>query len=238
MISPLIAFSIRAPLARSLRASPIRRGTQRSAPPHAPKKLTRISVLHFSVAALLASASLASAATSPAPAAADLAFFEASVRPLLVERCYECHGDKKQKGGLRLDSLPGWQAGGDTGGVIVPGDPAKSLLIEAIHYKNEDLQMPPKQALSSAEIALLTDWIRRGAPDPRTTVPASGAPKIAPMTLAEARAHWAFQPIISPTVPPGQNAIDHFVGARLAAENLAPNPPADPRTLVRRAYVT
>lgn len=210
-------------------------------------------------AAIIAAASVSA---SPAPAAADLAFFESQVRPLLVERCYECHGDKKQKGGLRLDSLPGWQAGGDTGAVIVPGDPAKSLLIEAIHYKNEDLQMPPKQALSATEVATLTEWIRRGAPDPRTTVPTSGATKIVPMTLAEARAHWAFQPIIAPNLPPSvspspalptspssalplspaplpsDHPIDRFIRARLAAENLAPNPLADPRTLVRRAYFT
>ena len=91
------------------------------------------------------------------PNADDLAFFEGKVRPLLIERCYECHSDKKQKGGLRLDSQPGWQAGGDTGAVIVPGDPAKSLLVAAISRKNEDLQMPPKEALSAAEVAILAN---------------------------------------------------------------------------------
>ena len=60
------------------------------------------------------------------------AFFESKVRPLLIEHCYECHGDKKQKGGLRLDSMPGWQTGGDSGPVIVPGQPDTSLLIDAI----------------------------------------------------------------------------------------------------------
>ena len=146
-------------------------------------------------------ASLTPAASSPASNAADFAFFESKVRPLLIERCYECHSDKKQKGGLRLDSQPGWQAGGDTGTVIVPGDPAKSLLIEAIGRKNEDLQMPPKEALSAAEVALLTEWIQRGAPDPRTTAPAPSAPKIVPMTLAQARTHWSFQPITAPALP-------------------------------------
>ena len=200
--------------------------------------------------------SLLVARTLAAANAADLAFFEGKVRPLLIERCYECHSDKKQKGGLRLDSLPGWQAGGDTGAVIVPGDPAKSLLIEAIGRKNEDLQMPPKEALSAVEVAILTEWIQRGAPDPRTTAPAASAPKIVPMTLAQARTHWSFQPITAPALPPSvslspplprspspspspsQHPIDRFIHARLAAENLPPNLPADPHTLVRRAYLT
>ena len=196
------------------------------------------------------------------PNAADLAFFESKVRPLLVERCYECHSEKKQKGGLRLDSQPGWQAGGDTGTVIVPGDSEKSLLVAAIGRKNEDLQMPPKEALSAAEIAIFTEWVQRGAPDPRTTAPAPSAPKIVPMTLAQARTHWSFQPIADPALPssvspspplslspspslplspspvPSDHPIDRFIRARLPAEKLTPHPPADPRTLVRRAYVT
>ncbi len=173
----------------------------------------------------------------------DLAFFENKVRPLLIEHCYECHDARKQKGGLRLDSLPGWQTGGDSGDVIKPGDPGASLLIEAIRYGDEDLQMPPKQKLDSREIAILTEWILRGAPDPRLTVPEDTGPKIIAMTLDQARAHWSFQPIVAPPVPAappgdaGHNAIDRFVRTRLAAENLAPNPRADPRTLVRRAYL-
>ncbi len=182
-------------------------------------------------------------AAAPALAADDAAFFEAKVRPLLLARCTECHGDKKQKGGLRLDSRPGWHTGGDSGPALVPGDPGRSLLIEAIGYKHEDLQMPPKEPLPPAEVAVLTEWIARGAPDPRTAIPSSSVPKPAAMTLAQARDHWAFRPIVAPPVPtppglaPDAHPIDRFVRARLAAENLAPNPPADPRTLVRRAYV-
>ncbi len=179
-----------------------------------------------------------------APSADDLAFFEAKVRPLLAEHCYECHGAKKQKSGLRLDSLPGWKAGGDDGPVIKPGDPEASRLIEAVRYKNADLQMPPDNPLRADQVAILIEWVKRGAPDPRATVPVDTAPKIAAMTLDQARAHWAFQPIVSPRVPElpaalaGHNAIDRFVRTRLAAENLAPNPPADRRTLIRRAYFT
>ncbi|MBI5767901.1 MAG: PSD1 domain-containing protein [Verrucomicrobia bacterium] len=181
---------------------------------------------------------VACTSAAPAPNSDDLAFFESKVRPLLADRCYECHGARKQKSGLRLDSLPGWQAGGDGGDVIRPGDPARSRLIEAVRYTNEDLQMPPKESLRPDEVAVLVEWVKRGAPDPRTTAPTDSPPKIAAMSLEQAREHWAFRPVIAPPVPAGVHPIDHLVRTRLAAEKLAPNPPADPRTLIRRAYLT
>ncbi|NJM55800.1 MAG: hypothetical protein HC841_07845 [Verrucomicrobiae bacterium] len=95
---------------------------------------------------------------------AGLEFFEAKVRPLLIERCHECHADKKQKGGLRLDSKHGWQQGGDSGAALVPGKPDASLLIRAVRWTDKDLEMPPKQKLSDAEIAVLTQWVAMGAP--------------------------------------------------------------------------
>jgi hypothetical protein len=94
-------------------------------------------------------------------------FFEAKIRPLLIERCEECHGPKKQKGGLRLDSKAGWQTGGDTGAALKPGDPEASLLIKAVRYGDKDLQMPPKRQLAPEEVAALEQWIKLGAPDPR-----------------------------------------------------------------------
>ena len=190
------------------------------------------------LACMVASAA-AQSATDPTPD--DLAFFEAQVRPLLSDRCYECHGEKKPKGGLRLDSRPGWMAGGDTGRVIVPGEPGLSPLIAAIGYKDEDLQMPPKEPLTAAEVAVLTEWVRRGAPDPRHAVPAPTGRAIVAMSFEQARAHWAFQPIVAPAEPvaaAGTHPIDRFIQARLARESLASNPPADARTLIRRAYVT
>ena len=99
----------------------------------------------------------------------DLTFFESKIRPLLAGHCYECHSARSSevKGGLRLDSRAGVQRGGDSGAVIVPGEPAKSLLIKALSYRNSDLQMPPTGRLSDDKIALLEEWIRRGAPDRR-----------------------------------------------------------------------
>src|SRR5688500_589244 len=94
-------------------------------------------------------------------------FFEKKVRPLLAERCLDCHSaEKKIKGGLRLDTREGWSAGGDSGPAIVPGDPEKSLLITAVRYTDRDLQMPEKRKLPDAEIATLEQWVKMGAPDP------------------------------------------------------------------------
>src|SRR5688572_16304035 len=106
-------------------------------------------------------------ALTASAAANDVAFFEAKVRPLLVERCLECHGEKKQKGGLRLDSRAGWEKGGDSGAVIIAGKPEESLLIKAVAYVDKDLHMPPKKQLAPSEVAVLVEWIKRGAPDPR-----------------------------------------------------------------------
>src|SRR5262245_24500194 len=84
----------------------------------------------------------ATAALSAAqPDAATIEFFEKKVRPVLVEHCYQCHSEKskKLKGGLRLDSGAGLRRGGESGPVIVPGDPEKSRLIDAVRYKNVEL---------------------------------------------------------------------------------------------------
>jgi len=161
----------------------------------------------------------------------DAAFFEAKVRPLLSQRCFECHShDKKIKGGLALDSRSGWEKGGDTGPAIVPGKPDESLLIKAISHLDKDLAMPPKKKLSDEEIAILTEWVKMGAPDPREMVA-----KIGGMTPAEAKAWWAFQPLPTPTAAPATSAqIDGFIAARLGKAGLTPTPRADKRTLLRR----
>jgi hypothetical protein len=98
----------------------------------------------------------------------QVAFFEQKVRPLLIERCFTCHSEaKKVNGGLRLDSRRGLIEGGDSGPAILPGKPEESLLIKAVRYQNTDLQMPPDGKLAAAELAVLEEWVRMGAPDPR-----------------------------------------------------------------------
>src|SRR5690349_23564958 len=111
---------------------------------------------HFSgyLAAVVVCGSLMGRAASAAEASVPLSaeqvkFFEAHVRPLLAEHCYSCHGEKKQKGGLRLDSAEAVAKGGKNGAVLVPGKPTESKLIVAVSYKDEDLQMPPEEQLSA-----------------------------------------------------------------------------------------
>ncbi|MCI0745929.1 MAG: PSD1 and planctomycete cytochrome C domain-containing protein [Verrucomicrobia subdivision 3 bacterium] len=172
------------------------------------------------------------------PARAQLDFFENKVRPLLAKHCYKCHSHtaEKVKGGLLLDTRDGVLAGGNSGPVIVPGNPDKSLLIQAVRYGNPDLQMPPKGAkLTDAEIADLAAWVKMGAPDPRVATAAQKE------WVDSGKKHWAFQPVKKPSVPTvkdakwAQSDIDKFILAKLEATGLKPNPPADKRTLIRRA---
>ena len=125
---------------------------------------------------------------------AKIEFFEKKVRPILAKHCYECHSAKseKVKGGLFLDTKTGIRKGGEIGPAIVPGDLRESLLIEAIHWKNEDLQMPPKKKLPDAIVKVLEAWVRMGAPDPRT-----GQIVVKDEIDIEAgKKFWAFQPLV------------------------------------------
>src|ERR1051325_11782734 len=90
----------------------------------------------------------------------DIAFFKEKIHPILEQRCFECHSHKsgKMKGGLTLDSRSGWEAGGEQGAVIVPGQPDKSLLVKAVRRIDPDFKMPPKNPLADNEVALLVDW--------------------------------------------------------------------------------
>ena len=179
-------------------------------------------------------------------AAADHAgvdFFERKVRPLLVERCFECHSaEKKIKGGLSLDSQEGWRKGGDTGPALVPNDVEKSLLIEAVRYKNRDLQMPPKQKLSSEEVGILEEWVKSGAPDPRVAVKATQ--KQQGLSVAAGRKFWCYAPVKETAAPVVKNTawahsgIDRFLLAKMEASNRSPAPDATPEVLARRLYFT
>ncbi len=191
---------------------------------------------------LLASGALAVAVAQPAHAATDAAgveFFERHVRPVLVESCYGCHSPKAEKGikgGLVLDTKDGLLKGGDTGPALIPGDPEKSLLIKAVRYHDENLQMPPKgKRLPEAQVEALVAWVKMGAPDPRT----GQANLVDPKALASK--HWAFQPVREPALPAVKNKkmvqtpVDAFLLSRLEAKGLKLSSRADKRTLLRRA---
>jgi hypothetical protein len=171
----------------------------------------------------------------------DVAFFETKVRPVLVEKCYSCHSSegKKVRGGLLLDSRAGWAKGGDSGPAIVPGDPETSLLVQAVKYTEPDLQMPPKGKLPEETIDVLVEWVKRGAPDPRTA--AVAARKERTIDLEEGRKWWAFRPLDRPEPPKIRDEawcrtpIDRFILARLEEKGIRPAPKANRRQWLRRA---
>jgi mono/diheme cytochrome c family protein len=215
------------------------------------------SALVFCAAVFVTTAAVRMAGAPQAPAAtpAQMEFFEARVRPLLVNSCFDCH-TADEKGGLRLDSRESILKGGDSGPAIVPGNPDASLLIKAVRHAEGVAKMPrsaPK--LADTQIAALAEWITMGAPWPAA---ASGKPAMpatkdgaAPREPAAAeperpidpqlKAFWSFQPIRKPIVPQPKDAawaksdIDRFVLARLEREGMAPVGTADKRTLIRRA---
>ncbi|MFZ4764832.1 MAG: DUF1549 domain-containing protein, partial [Roseimicrobium sp.] len=178
---------------------------------------------------------------SSAQAADNTAFFESKVRPLLIQRCYECHSqEKKIKGGLSLDSKPGWQTGGDHGAAILPGDVENSLLIKAIRYTDSHLQMPTKGKLPAEEIAILEQWVKLGAPDPREKEVVTATKKKRGIDLNEGRKFWAFQPVSNPQPPRVKDAswpldpLDHFILKRLEAKGIQPVSAANRYTWLRR----
>jgi hypothetical protein len=167
----------------------------------------------------------------------QLDFFESKIRPVLADSCYKCHSTlaEKVKGGLLLDSREALLKGGDSGPVIVAGDPDASLLIKAVRYTDPDLQMPKDKKLPDDQIADLEAWVKMGAPDPRSAT-------------ADQRKwtdnktnHWAWQPVKRVAIPEVSNPdwcqtpVDNFILAKLDENGLKPNPPADKRTLIRRA---
>jgi hypothetical protein len=196
----------------------------------------KICAAPFVILGLATSLSAATFAAEPTPA--QLQFFENRIRPVLSENCYKCHSDQaeKVKGGFRIDSREGLLKGGDTGPAIVPGDPEHSLLIKAVRYTDQDLQMPPKgNQLPENVIADLVAWVKMGAPDPRLATVAQKA------WLDSSKTHWAWQPLARPSIPEvrdlmwAKTPVDNFILAKLEEKGMKPNPPADKRTLIRRA---
>jgi len=178
-------------------------------------------------------------AESPAatgdPAAAQLAVYSEKIRPLLAEQCFSCHGGLKQEAGLRLDTVALMLEGGESGGVIVKGDPDASLLFERVSDPDPASRMPPEGEgvpLSAEQIALLSNWIKAGCPAPADEKPE-----------ADPRDHWAFQPRERPGVPAVKNTgwvknpIDAFLAQKHEEAGIAPQPEAPRHVLVRRLYL-
>lgn len=170
----------------------------------------------------------------------QLHFFEKEIRPLLIKHCLECHGEKKQKGELRLDSLKAILKGGESGPAIVPGKSGESILVEAINF--ESFEMPPEQKLKDKEIAALTRWVNEGAYWPENAGHVIKQRNNETFFSEEDRNFWVFQPVKQPKIPQvnaqawSKNPVDAFIYERLKKEGLAPAGEADRTTLIRRAY--
>src|SRR5262245_44080819 len=170
---------------------------------------------------------------APPLAAAEPVDYLRDVKPILKTRCYACHGALKQQGKLRLDTAATALAGGKHGPAVRPSDAAKSLLFERVTDPDTSSRMPPEgPPLDAKQIALLKTWIEQGA-----KAPADEKPEVDP------RNHWAFQKPARPAVPAvadpawQRNPVDAFLFTELARHNLAPSPPADRATLLRRVYL-
>ena len=204
-----------------------------------PRLVPTIAILAALLAAPAARSSPAAEGDSPSPE--QVQFFESQVRPILVEQCSGCHGAKKIKANLRLDSRAATLSGGDSGPAVVPGKPEESPLIAAIRY--EGPEMPPKGKLPQRQVEALTRWVQMGAPWPAGPGSAGGAEPASTIrrpgyqvTDAD-RAHWSFRPLGRPAVPTvsgTSHPIDAFIRSGLDAKGLRPNPPASRHELIRR----
>ena len=159
--------------------------------------------------------------------------FQRDIAPILEERCWYCHGEDEPESGLRLDVRAEMLRGGDSGlPAVVPGEPEKSYLIDVVKHLDDEVKMPPDEdRIPAAEIDLLVRWIENGAAWPGQM----GS------TVRERSDHWSFQPIVRPSIPEiddrAANPIDAFVLHSLQERKLSFSPPADPRSLLRRASI-
>ncbi len=204
----------------------------------------RLRFLHLAALSLLLTGGGLRAA---APTPEQIEFFESRIRPILAQDCYECHSTAgKQKAGLVLDSRAGWQKGGDSGDVIVPGKPGESLLLRTVRHLEPDLKMPkngPK--LEERVVRDFEKWIAMGAPDPRDAPPS--AAEVAhdrdwKAVLERRKGWWSFQPVQHPAPPAATSwsaqPVDRFLENAMSARGLAPAADAEPRTILRRlSYV-
>jgi cytochrome c553 len=168
----------------------------------------------------------------------SLQYFENKIRPLLVEHCYQCHDKDKQESDLRLDTTADVLAGGASGPAVVKGKPDESLILIAMNYHQEDLQMPPAGKLGDDDIASVRQWIKDGA-----TMPQAGTsitPRRGNIDMETARQFWSFQPPEKNKLPSVANAawpkasLDYFILSNLDANGLSPAAPASKRQLIRR----
>jgi hypothetical protein len=162
--------------------------------------------------------------------------FVHEVRPIFKKHCYGCHGEEKQKSGLRLDVKAATFKGGELyGPALIPGNASESPLIQFVSDRDSDLPMPPDgEGLSAEEIDVLTRWVNEGANWPDGVDSA---------VLKDLTDHWSFKPLTNPHPPSvrdsawPKNEIDRFILARIEAAGLQPAAPADRAAWLRRVCI-
>ena len=178
------------------------------------------------------------------PASAEqggLEYFEEHVRPLLAARCQVCHNAQLKSGNIDLSGVEGFLRARDEAALISAEEPGSSRLLAIIGYEGR-VKMPPSGKLPPEEIAILAKWVRQGTPWPGAAQRQAMIPKDELGSFTEGqKSYWAFQPAAEPDLPPvrdhgwAANSIDRFVLAKMEEHGLAPAPPADRLTLLRRA---
>ena len=185
---------------------------------------------------------------------AATAFFEKKIRPVLSEHCYECHSVSvgKNKGELILDTAEGLREGGESGPMIVPGNPEASLIFQKINHREPDERMPPEYRLDGNIIADFRQWIESGAamPEQNTSNRVGMGTENESENGYSGKAypdswddHWAYQPIRNPSVPQtktettGRNAVDRFIVHRLEEVGLRMSKRASWPRLIRRLHL-
>ncbi len=183
-------------------------------------------------------------ASAREPSAEDVLFFESRIRPVLANACFSCHADSapKLRGGLKVDSREALLRGGASGPAIVPGDPDASLLVRAVRYDDEDLQMPPKRALGPDVANDFARWVEMGAPWPGASAAMTASKDHAAygIDLEKGRQWWAFQPPVKAEPPATKNTdwpqsdIDRFLLAAMEEKGVAPVGDAERAAWLRR----
>ena len=190
---------------------------------------------------IVCSGSLSFAAPKPQANAEQNEFFESKIRPLLSSKCFACHGSEMQMAKLNLATAAGFFKGGESGPVVVKGEPENSRLINAVNYQGQ-VKMPPTGKLKDAEIADLVAWIKIGAPWPDATAAEVVVEKPKGYQFTEQqKKFWAFQPVKDCSAAQGEergwskSPVDQFILAELEKKGLSPAHPASKLALLRRA---
>ncbi len=181
-------------------------------------------------------------AEEPSFSPEDIKLYETQIKPILDDKCLKCHGGEKTKADLRVSSRGALLRGGESGVAVNLDKPDASLLLKMINYADDDHQMPPKQKLPADQIALMTQWVKKGLPWTPGVIDEHAEVKKKPLINDETRNYWAYKKPLKSDLPKVANAkwvanpIDAYILADLDAHALKPAPPATPEVLIRRVY--